>query len=79
MSVRARIIAIAFIPVVGFLANAIAFTSGETKIEDSLGNVGRAVVLADAARELKDSVGIMRAAARDFSASSVAVSSAHGN
>jgi hypothetical protein len=49
MSVRARIIAIAFIPVVGFLANAIAFTSGETKIEDSLGNVRRAVVLADAA------------------------------
>jgi methyl-accepting chemotaxis protein len=66
MSVRARIIAIAFIPVIGFLVNAIAFTAGESKIDRGFGSVKRAVAMADAAREFKDSVGEMRIAARDF-------------
>ena len=66
ISVRSRIIAIAFIPVIGFLANAISFTAGETKIGTSLSNVKRTVAVAEAARELKDAVGEMRLAARDF-------------
>ena len=36
LSVRARIIALALIPVIGFLANGIAFTSGENEVERRL-------------------------------------------
>ena len=35
ISVRSRIVAIAVIPVVGFLANGLAFTSGETQVGKS--------------------------------------------
>ena len=53
LSVRTRIIGLALIPVVGFLANGIAFTSGQGEVTDAFANVGTAAALADASREFK--------------------------
>jgi methyl-accepting chemotaxis protein len=66
LSVRTRIIAIAVIPLVGFLANVIAFTTGETDVEDAFGSVKRAAALADASEEFKGALAAMRISARDF-------------
>src|SRR5918994_7176037 len=53
LSVRTRIITIAFIPVLGLLANGLAFTSGETEVQSAFGSVGEANALADASRDFK--------------------------
>ena len=47
LSVRGRIAAIAVIPVVGFLANGLAFTGGETEVGNAFESVKSAAVLAD--------------------------------
>ena len=47
LSVRNRIILLAVIPVFGFLANGLAFTTGETQVESALLSVKRASALAD--------------------------------
>ena len=64
--VRARIMAIALIPVVGFLATGIAFVSGEREVDAAFSSVQRATALADASREFKSAVGAMQSAARSF-------------
>jgi methyl-accepting chemotaxis protein len=66
VSVRARIIAIAFIPVLGFLANGLAFTTGETDVEEALQSVERATALADASEGFKAGLAAMRIGIRDF-------------
>jgi methyl-accepting chemotaxis protein len=66
LSVRFRIIAIAVIPVVGFLANGIAFTAGETEVERAFGSVKRAAALSDASHNFKAALATMRISARDF-------------
>src|SRR5437899_8229761 len=66
LSVRTRIIFLAVIPVVGFLANGIAFTSGETEVEGAFTIVKRATVLANAGHDLKAAFATMRISARDF-------------
>ncbi|MEA2929066.1 MAG: methyl-accepting chemotaxis protein, partial [Hyphomicrobiales bacterium] len=48
LSVRTRIIALAVLPVVGFLANGIAFTAGERDVGQAFQSAQRAAVLADA-------------------------------
>jgi methyl-accepting chemotaxis protein len=66
MSVRNRIAAIAVIPVIGFLANGLAFTSGETQVGTAFEAVRGAAVLADASREFKAALAGMQMAAKDF-------------
>ncbi len=66
LTVRARIIAIALIPVVGFLATGIAFVSGENEVGAAFNSVQRATALADASREFKSAVGVVQSAARSF-------------
>jgi methyl-accepting chemotaxis protein len=66
LSVRARIIVLAVIPLVGFLANGVNFVSGEREVEDAFGRVKRAAAVADASEEFKSALAVMRTSARDF-------------
>jgi len=66
VSIRNRILAIAVIPVIGFLVNGIAFTSGESDVAEAFERANRAAMLADASRELKTSVAAMQMVAKDF-------------
>src|ERR1700704_2527588 len=66
LSVRTRIVAIAVIPVIGFLANGIAFTSGETEIAGAFRSALQAAALADASREFKVALTSMRMGASEF-------------
>src|SRR6266704_2299304 len=66
LSVRGRIVAIAVIPVVGFLANGLAFTSGETQVGNTFESAKSAAALADASRELKSALAGMQMGAKDF-------------
>jgi methyl-accepting chemotaxis protein len=69
ISVRTRIIALAIVPVVGFLANGIAFTSGKTEVDDAFESAQQAAVLADASREFKVALTTMRMSAKEFATS----------
>src|SRR5215212_4603287 len=66
ISVRTRIIALAFVPVVGFLANGIAFTSGKSEVDVAFESAQQAAVLADASREFKVALTTMRMSAKEF-------------
>jgi methyl-accepting chemotaxis protein len=66
VSVRTRIIALAIVPVIGFLANGIAFTSGKTDVDAAFESAQQAAVLADASREFKVALTTMRMAAKEF-------------
>jgi methyl-accepting chemotaxis protein len=65
-SVRARIVALALIPVGGFLANGIAFTSGDANVQAAFASVNRAAALADASHDFKGALAVMRLTVRDF-------------
>lgn len=65
-SVRARIVLLAVIPVVGFLANGVAFKIGEAEVSDAFDGLKRASSLADAGQDFKDALADMRISARDF-------------
>ena len=65
-SVRARIIAIALFPVLGFLANGSAFTRGEAEVEAAFESANRAAAMSDAAHNLKAALAAMRLSVRDF-------------
>src|SRR5215813_5606417 len=65
-SVRTRIIGLALVPVVGFLANGVAFTAGQSEVTDAFANVGTAAALADASREFKLTLASMQIAAKDY-------------
>ncbi len=67
-SVRTRIIAIALIPVAGFLANGFFFVSGEKDVEAAFERFKMAATVADASRDFKEELGRMRIGARDFAA-----------
>ena len=66
ISVRARIVALALIPLGGFLANGIAFTSGEADVQAAFTSVNRAAALSDAAHSFKAALATMRLNVRDF-------------
>jgi methyl-accepting chemotaxis protein len=68
MSVRTRIIALALIPVFGFLANGLTYVSGEDGVRQAFRAAENARDLADASREFKFAIGAMRIAVKDFSA-----------
>jgi methyl-accepting chemotaxis protein len=66
LSVRGRIIGLAVIPVVGFLANGFTFTTGESQVGAAFDSVKQAGVTTDASRDFKSGLGIMQVAAKDF-------------
>jgi methyl-accepting chemotaxis protein len=65
-SVRTRIVALAIIPLIGFLADGVVFTVGETEVANAFHTAKRASALADAGQEFKEALGGMRINARDF-------------
>ena len=69
LSVRARIVVLALIPVIGFLANGITYVSGEGEVGHSFATANRSRELADASRDFKIAVAAMRIAAKDFTVS----------
>ncbi len=66
ISVRARIIVLAAIPVVGFMANGIAYTAGEREVEHAFRTADRAADLAEVSREFRGTLIQMRVRTRDF-------------
>lgn len=66
LSVRTRIIVLAVIPLLGFLATGVVATLGEAQVERALGSVKRATALADVAQDFKSALMSMRVRARDF-------------
>ena len=69
LSVRSRIVVLALIPVIGFLANGITYVSGEGEVGHSFATANHSRELADASRDFKISVAAMRIAAKDFTVS----------
>ncbi len=66
ISVRARIIVLAAIPVIGFIANGIAYTAGEREVEQAFRTADRAANLAEVSREFRGMLIQMRVRTRDF-------------
>jgi methyl-accepting chemotaxis protein len=66
LSVRARIIVLGVVPVVGFLAIGTAFLSGDGEVGSAFDSVRRNGEVASASRDLKTGLLIMRAATTDF-------------
>ena len=66
LSVRARIIVLGVIPVIGFLANGIAFMVGDVEVGRAFDSVHRDTQVADASRDLKTGLLIMRAATTQY-------------
>src|SRR6202021_1244496 len=66
LSVRARIIVLGVIPVIGFLANGIAFTVGDVEVGRAFDSVHRYSQVADASRDLKAGLLVMRAATTQY-------------
>jgi methyl-accepting chemotaxis protein len=66
LSVRSRIVVLGVIPVIGFLANGIAFLSGDGEVGKAFDSVHRNTEVADASRDLKTGLLMMRAATTDF-------------
>ena len=65
-SVRARIIVLGVIPVIGFLANGIAFMVGDVEVGRAFDSVHRYSQVADASRDLKAGLLMMRAATTEY-------------
>ncbi len=66
LSVRARIIALGLIPVIGFLAIGVAFEFGDSQVGRSFSIVARDTAVADASHDLKSGLLMMRTATVDF-------------
>jgi methyl-accepting chemotaxis protein len=66
MSVRARIVVLAAIPVIGFLAIGLAYMSGDVEVGRAFDSVHRDTAVADASRDLKTGLLMMRAATTEF-------------
>src|SRR6202049_1036011 len=66
LSVRARIVVLGAIPVLGFLANGIAFMIGDFEVGRAFDSVHRYTLVADASRDLKSGLLMMRAAATHY-------------
>ena len=66
LSVRARIVAIALIPVFGFLANGISFTTGQNDVTGAFDKFEATSALSDASRDFKIALTSMQIAAKDY-------------
>ncbi len=69
ISVRSRIVVLALIPVVGFLANGLTYVSGEAGVGTAFETVKHSTALADASRDFKSAVAAMQITVKDFAAS----------
>ncbi|MFA6266708.1 MAG: HAMP domain-containing methyl-accepting chemotaxis protein [Pseudolabrys sp.] len=65
-SVRSRIVVLALAPLAGFAANALTYTTGEKDVGQAFRSVDEAHRLADASRDFKNAISLMRIAAKDF-------------
>ena len=63
---RSRIIVLALIPVVGFVANGLTYLSGERDVGKAFQTVTKSRHLADASRDFKIAIAAMRIAVKDF-------------
>jgi methyl-accepting chemotaxis protein len=66
ISVRARIAALALIPVIGFAIVGLAYLAGEQEIEAAFESVKTSGELADASRDFKSAISTMRVSAKEF-------------
>ena len=66
ISVRARVIVLGLIPVVGFLANGGAYLTGDAEVGRAFEAVHRNTQVSDASRDLKTGLLVMRAATINF-------------
>jgi methyl-accepting chemotaxis protein len=66
LSVRARIIVLGVIPVIGFLTNGSAYLIGDLEVGHAFDSVHRDTAVADASRDLKTGLLMMRAATTEF-------------
>jgi methyl-accepting chemotaxis protein len=66
LSVRTRIIVLALIPVIGFLANGLTYVSGEADVGTAFQTVKHATALSDASRDFKIAIAGMRITVKDF-------------
>jgi methyl-accepting chemotaxis protein len=66
LSVRARITALALIPVIGFTIIGMAYVTGEQEIETAFESVRGSGLLADASRDFKSAISNMRITAKEF-------------
>jgi methyl-accepting chemotaxis protein len=78
VSVRTRIIVLALVPVVGFLANGLTYVAGEEDVARSFQTVDRSHALADASRDLKIAIASIRIVVKDFGRGRSSVSDAFG-
>jgi len=69
LSVRARIIILALMPGIGFIANGVTYISGEDEVGRAFTTVNRSHDLAAASREFKIAIAAMRISAKDFAIS----------
>jgi methyl-accepting chemotaxis protein len=67
-SVRTRIVVLALIPVVGFLANGLTYVAGERDVGTAFQTVKHSGALADASRDFKSAIAAMRITLKDFTA-----------
>jgi methyl-accepting chemotaxis protein len=68
ISVRTRIIVLALIPVIGFLANGLTYVAGENDVGTAFVTVKHSAAVADASREFKSAIAEMRITVKDFGA-----------
>ncbi|MPZ41578.1 MAG: hypothetical protein GEU95_26740, partial [Rhizobiales bacterium] len=68
VSVRTRIIVIAIIPVIGFLANGVEFMTAQREVENAFRSAEQAADVAEASREFKLALTAMRMNAKEFAA-----------
>src|SRR4051794_31249642 len=66
LSVRARLIVLSLIPVVGFAAIALAYLSSERAVDGAFGSVQQSARLADASRAFKEALTTMQMRAKEF-------------
>jgi methyl-accepting chemotaxis protein len=66
LSVRARLIVLSLVPVVGLAAIGVAYVASERTVEGAFGSVNQSTRLADASREFKDALTTMQVRAKEF-------------
>jgi methyl-accepting chemotaxis protein len=67
-SVRTRVIVLALVPVVGFLANGLTYVGGEGAVGTAFQTVRQSASVSDASRDFKSELAAMRLVVKDFAA-----------
>jgi methyl-accepting chemotaxis protein len=68
LSVRNRVVALALIPVIGFVANTATFRSGENNVSAAFGRFKHSTDIVEASRQFNDAIMSIRLAVKDYSA-----------